>query len=37
MHVAFDAARHDLAAAIVPLGEFEDAGNQQGLVHHLPH
>jgi hypothetical protein len=33
--IAFDAARDDLAFAVVALGVHEQGGNQQRLLHHL--
>ena len=35
--VAFDPARNDLDVAVMACGKFDNAGDEQGLVHHLPH
>ena len=37
VQVAFHAARDDLAATVVPRGKLDNAGDQQGLAHHLAH
>jgi hypothetical protein len=34
MDVAFDAARDDLAIAVMPFGEIEKARDQEGLILH---
>jgi hypothetical protein len=33
--VAFDAARHDLALAVMAFGVFDQGRNQQRQLHHL--
>jgi hypothetical protein len=37
VNIALDPARHHLCFAILAIGGLYDAGNEQGLAHHLPH